>query len=294
MVELLIHLQSPCSPQNFLESLLQRVLESAISNFDLQRYAAYVERRSSQSINSSIPKDRGKGEKGTRSSRAGPIKAFYGRVCAHDQGTASRLLRKIQPQASKLTEAQLKNFLMPLLEELITIVDVSSSEAQECFQSLLTVYIIRTVGKEPKKPSDWARPEEVVSKCYMKCDCCAKLNKFLMDPKAETHKISCKEIWSLKYNYHGFEYFEVESVNSTPVAVAKTLKWWEQKHQKWESGASIALEALRKLPQTKLKECLAHQYNEIIDLRIVKVDDGSTGPEQTRSTVPQKRSRKDL
>ncbi len=303
MVELLIHLQSSGSSQNFLESLLQRILESAISNFDLQRYAAYVESRSWQSIDSSIRKDRGEGEKGTRSTRAGPIKAFYELVCAHDQGTPSRLLGKIQPQASKLTKAQLKNFLMPLLEELITIVDISSSESQECFQSLLTIYIIRTVGKEPKKPSDWARPEEVLSKCYMKCDCYAKMNKFLMDSTAKTHRISCKEIWNLRYNYHWFEYFQVESVDTTPFAVAKTLKWWEQQHQEWESCASIALEALRKLPQAKLKECLAHQYDEIMDLRIVKADDGSTRPEstskvrhryQTRSTVPQKRSRKDL
>ena len=303
MVELLIHLQSPGSSQNFFESLLQRILESAISNFDLQQYAAYVESRSSQSVNSSMRKDHGKGEKGTRSSCAGPIKAFYERVCAQDQGTPSRLLGKIQPQASKLTKAQLKNFLMPLLEELINVVDVSSSEAQECFQSFLTIFITQTVGKEPKKPSDWARPEEVVSKFYMKCNCCAKMNEFLMDPKARTHRISCKKIWYLRCNYHGFEYFDVESVDSTPVAVAKTLKWWEQQHQKWESYASIALEALRKLPQAKLKECLAHQYNEIMDLRMVKVDDGSTRPEstskvrhlyQTRTTVPQTRPRNDL
>ena len=302
MVELLIHLQSPGSSQNFLESLLQRILESAIFNFDLQRYAAYIEIRSSQSVNSSIRKDCGKGEKWTCTTNAGPIKAFYERVCAQDHGTPSRLLRKIQAQASNLTHAQLKNFLMPLLEELITIVDVSSSEAHECFQSLLTIYITRTVGKEPKKPSDWARPEEVMSKCSTKCNCCAKMNDFLMDPKAQTHRISCKKIWDLRYNYHWFDYFKVESVDSTPVAVAKTLKWWEQQHQKWENCASIALEALRKLPQAELKECLAHQYNEIMDLRMVKVD-GPTRPESTskvrdryqnRSTVPQKRSRNDL
>ncbi len=303
MVELLIHLQSPGSSQNFLESLLQRILESAISNFDLQRYAAYVESRSSQSANSSTLEDRGKGEEETRRARAGPIKALYERVCAHDQGTPSRLLGKIQQQASKLTIGQLKNFLLPLLEEMITIMDLSSSESQEWFQSLLTLHITRTVGKEPKKPSDWARPEEVSSERNRECGCFAKINKFLMDPKAKTYRISCKDVINLRYYYEWFNYFEVEEVNGEPVAVAKTTKWWEEHHKIWESYASLALEVLGKLPQDKLKECLAYQYDGIMDLRIVKVDDGSATPEgtskvrhryQTRSTIPQKRSGEDL
>lgn len=109
-------------------------------------------------------------------------------------------------------------------------------------------------------------------------------------------------MWSLKYNYHFFEYFAVEYVDRTPVAVTKTLKWWERQHREWESRASAALEALRKLPQAKLKECLAHQYNNIMDLRMLKVDDASTEPESTREVrrhdqtsliTPSKRSRSD-
>ena len=118
-----------------------------------------------------------------------------------DQGTPFRFLGKIQLQVSKLTEVQLKNFLILLLKELITIVDVLLSEAQKCFQSLLIIYITQTVGKESKRPSDWAHSEEVMAKHFKKCNCCAKMNNFLMNSKTQTHRIFCKHFWDWKYKY---------------------------------------------------------------------------------------------
>lgn len=192
MIELLIYLPSSGRSRMYLESLFRRTLEPVISNFDLQRYATYIMQRYSQRSNCGIRHNSGQGEKETHNIRAGPIKAFYERVCVYEEGTPSRLLKKIQTQASELTQEQLKDFLMPSLEELITLVDNSSSEVQECFQSLVAIYITRLVCKEPKRPSDWARLEEVTSKCYMTCGCCAKMNEFLMDPEARTHRIACK------------------------------------------------------------------------------------------------------
>lgn len=303
MIEILIHLQSPGNSQHFLERLLQRILEPAISNFDLEGYATYVGSRFSHDGYSNTWKGYGKLEKG-QSTRAGPIKAFYERAYAHDWGTASRFLEKLRLQAPELTTKQLHDFLMPLLEDLITVVDVSSSEVQELFQSLLTLYITKKVGKELKKPSDWARPQEVVSKPFLECDCHAKMNEFLLDPNAQTHKISCEHASMLKQHYHWFRYFKVESVNYTPVSVTKSLKWWENQHEDWERRSSTALTALRKFPQDELKKCLAHRYDEIMDLRMMKVDDDSTGgaestsevqhSNQTQSTVPQKRPHSDL
>lgn len=291
IIELLFYFQGYGSSQKFLESLLQRILEPAVSNFDLQQYAAYVEARYSQGLNNTE----------TRNVRAGPIKAFYERVRAYNQDAVSRLLEKIQIQASNITKEQLKNFLMPFIGEIIPTMDVSTFEAQGFFQSLVITYITRTVGKEPKKPSDWTRSEEIGPQCHTDCGCGAKMIDFLMDPKAKTHEISCKKcIWKLKGSFHWFEYFEVEEVDYEPATVTKTEKWWEKHHKEWESRASIALRAIRELPQAELKKCLSDGYDEIMDLRMVKDDDGSAGPESTSkeqhrnqigSIVPQKRLR---
>ena len=299
MVELFLYLQQQNRSGTYLKSLLQRFIEPAISNFDLPRYASYIETRSSRAFKGSLRNSRGQGEKETQSIPGGPIKALYEYVSAHKQETPSRLLQKIQTQASELTVEQSKEFLMSFLEEIMTVVDVSSVGAQRCIQSLVTSYITQTVGKEPKKPSDWARPEEVKPICYRKCADCPKMNTFLRDPELQHHILSCEEPWHLKFKYNYFRYLEVDEVDRTPVAVTKTLKWWEEQHRKWESRASDALEALQKLPQAELKQCLTHRYDEIMDLRAVKVIDDSDesknqGHYETRSTVPQERLRDDL
>ena len=293
IVELFLNLQQQDCSTIYLENLLQRIIESAISNFDLPQYASYIKTRPSRAFAGSLQNS---------CNPRGPIKAFYEYASAHEEGTPSRLLQKIQTQVSGLAVEQLKEFLMSFLEEIITVVDVSSVEVQRCIQTLVTNYITRMVGKEPKKPSDWARPEEVGSKCYQKCDDCSKMNTFLRDSELQRHVSSCKDTWEtfhLETNYHSFKYFEVEKVDRNPIAVVKTLKWWEEQHRKWESRASDALEALRNLPRAELKQCLAHRYDEIMDLRVVKViDDSNEGDDQgcykTRSIAPQKRPRDDL
>lgn len=165
---------------------------------------------------------------------------------------------------------------MPFLEEIITIVDLSSIEAQECIRLLVTTYIDQTVGKEPKKPSDWARPEEMDPQC--ECDDCSEMNAFLQDLELQHYIFSCTDTRHLETRFNYLKYSKVETIDRNPThvnstIVAKTLKWWEEQHQKWESRASDALEALRKLPQASLKHCLAHQYDEIMNLQIVKITD---------------------
>jgi len=80
------------------------------------------------------------------------------------------------------------------------------------------------------------------------------------------------------------------------------MRWWEEHHKEWENRVTIAGKALHRIPQDKLKECLAYRYDEIMDLfRVTEVDHGSAGSKstsgvpglfQTTSVVPQKRTRK--
>ena len=99
------------------------------------------------------------------------------------------------------------------------------------------------------------------------------MNTFLRDPKLQRHTLSFRGTQHLKKEYHSFQYFEVDEVDHKPVAVTKTLKWWEEQHWKWENRASNAFDALQKLPQAELKQCLTHRYDEVLDLCAVKVID---------------------
>ena len=197
------------------------------------------------------------------------------------------MLGKIQTQASELTDKQLQDFLIPLLEDMMTVVDISSSETQECFQSLVTTYITRIVGKEPKRPNDWARPEEATEGCYLKCDACREMQKFLRNPISETHDIHVDNRWHLRCHFGNDLEIGTETMDGlTSLTVTKILQWWEKEHKKWETRASNARETLQKLASSApLKECLAHKYDKIMDLRLLKADRFY----ETKSILPQKR-----
>ena len=297
MVELFFHLQQQHRSDKFLESLLQRIIESAISNFDLPRFASYLKTRLSRDFKGSLQISRGQGEEKPQDNPGGPIRAFFEYITARKHEKVSQWLQKIQTQASETVVEQLKGFLMSFLEELIPAVDLSSLEVQRCIQSLVTAYIMGMVGREPAKPNDWARPDEVIN-CTRDCSDCSVMNMFLMDPKLQHHILSCKDSYHVQAWFGWFKYFKVDEVDRKPVGVTKTLKWWEEKHRDWETRASDAKEALRKLPQAELKQCLSHRWDEIMDLRVVKVTDDSSQSKnqkryETRSTVSKKRPRDD-
>ena len=271
----------------YLDSLLYSIVESAISNFDLCQYAMYIEL-------SKIP-----GVESLSRRYGGPFKAFYEYACAWRQDSSIQLLRRIKDQASELTAEQSNVFLISFLYELIPIVDVSSVEVQECIRSLISVYILRRVGHEPKKPTDWTRLEEMKN-CWRKeaCKDCQKMNAFLKDPELKYLALEGMETYHLESGFEYFKYFDIEKRGWTTIAVTKTLKWWEEDHLKWQTRASSALEALRKLPQDRLKDCLGHEYDDFMDLRMVKVvddppDSNEKGNHSSEpgSSVPQKRAR---
>lgn len=293
MVELLVNLQEKGNSHNLLENLFARVLESAISSFDLKKYDAYIKfwYKKNQSL------------------RAGLIKALCERSCAHDRDYGTRLFIKIQKQTSQLEKEQLDIFMPPVIEGLLPVVDTSFSNIKALFRSFISAHITQFVGNEPEKPIDWSWPEEAKFRCYhigdgTNCINCLKMIEFLENPELKAIELSVNVT---QYSYRGLEldgYIKINNDYSKMVSVVtKLLEWFESKHKAWEDRASIIQEFLRKLPQDKLKECLAHRYDEFMDLRLLKINHGSIGSGstggapghfQTTSLVPQKRSVDDL
>ncbi|KAG8526058.1 uncharacterized protein KY384_000820 [Bacidia gigantensis] len=253
LVELLYRLAQPSQSNIYLESLLQRILSPAFSTFNLSYYALSVKARDSRL-------------KTLQMEIAGPAQQLYQRATAHEGKLPSRFLNKIEDQVPKLTNEQVKEFLTPFLHKMINVIDSSAPQAQKTAQILAATYIQRFVGIEPAKPTDWARPEEIMdpTKCDTKKQCkeCAEMNAFLKDPEQQTFQIPTKpsgEISShLRYRYDYFKNFEQE-------------KGVGKRHTQWEERAAQAVSALQKLPQPGLKECLGKRYDEIVELRAVKV-----------------------
>lgn len=302
MVELLSQSNHQGRLKTYLETLLRNIVESAVSNFDLCQYATYT--ASLISPNQSQSSSRSRGQEASAMSRrlAGPIKAFYEYTSGCKQDLPAHLLQRIQATASELTAEQSNGFLVSFLSELMPVADTSFNEAQSCIRSLIALYIIRTVGHEPKKPTNWTRLEEM-STCSCACDRCSKMNTFLKDPEASYHALGNRD-YHLQYQFHDFKYFDVEKKQTwNPVGVTKTNRWWEEQHPKWQSRAEKVLGAMKKLPQDRLKEYLRDEYDWVMDLRMVKIVDDAVvddaiqsekegkGFSKTKSSVPQKRGR---
>ena len=167
-------------------------------------------------------------------------------------------------------------------------------------QSFATTWALQIVGKEPHKPSDWSRPDEV-KKCYRKCADCALLHEFLVDPEKASRRFEGLDSYHLDDNVS--EECETSTDESDVLTVTKTLRTWEKKHQEWQKRVTKAQEALKQLPELELKAFLAEEFEAIMDLRMVKlqhenpvaeaVSDVEEGTEDVFGERPQKRLRMD-
>ncbi|KAI9684251.1 MAG: hypothetical protein M1822_005724 [Bathelium mastoideum] len=292
VMELLIYSRNPGPSQRFIGNLFRYILESAVSNFKLERYFTFVK---------------------AHYISPGLIKDFYEQIPADKESIRSELLIRIQAQAPALAQEQIKHSLLPLIQDMMTVPDFSSSEAQGFFQSLFITYITRFVGEEPKKPVDWTGTQRIVTEAMIlhsgtrtNCESCLRIKEFLNDPRTETLTVASefKASSHLREPYtSGFGHLKHQWDEQTGTStLTKTLRWWENAHREWEDRASSATSVIKQLPQDRLKECLSQQYDDLTSLRVLRVDYESTShesvctvqnPGQVGFIVPQKRQLSD-
>jgi len=61
---------------------------------------------------------------------------------------------KVKSQIAVLTHSKMDRLVVPLLRQLSPILDLSSLEVCDFYQSVLLTYIERVVQKEPERPRD--------------------------------------------------------------------------------------------------------------------------------------------
>lgn len=242
--------------QESLLNLFRVISEFAILAFDFDFYYAYV-----KSLDYSI-------DPGVL------IRDFYNQTLAYDEHSASNLLRHFSIEASNAKSVTVEKFLLSLMKELLLLANTSSPEVRTCLQSLVEVYITKTVGKEPAKPEDWARSEEV-HECYRGCEVCPMLNEFLKDPKAKekTTALNADSKHHVEWCFRFLEILEIgNGSGEREFRYTKTLKGWEKRHRDWESNVEAAQKNLQALPKDALKEALGDEYDTLMALDSIRID----------------------
>lgn len=271
-IELLLELSNPKNVRKeFLRDLFGVISEFAISTFDFDLYYAYV------------------GPSHYRNT-GGLIRDFYKQALAHDEDSASNLLRRLPNKVSDAKKSTVLGVLWPLMKELLPSVDTGSLEVQTCFQSLVEAYITQTVDEEPSKPEDWARPAEM-SGCYLpECKTCLELDPFLKDPEAKEKTITLTADDRRLVQWY-FDSLETgNGGREGEVRITKTWKGWEKRYRDWELAVKAAQETLQELPKDALKRALGDKYDTLMALDPIRINRSTTqAPDKAQPPARPKR-----
>ncbi|KAI9891013.1 MAG: hypothetical protein M1814_003364 [Vezdaea aestivalis] len=253
------------SCKRYWEALLRRIAEPALSNFDFTRFNYMVSYWASERYN---PRMRNsiQGQFLT----TGPLlQEFYNYLAAYQVSQPQRLLRKLwDSQDTHL----IGNGLIRILKPLLTAVDVKCPEVQDYLQLLLKRYIVSSIGglgEEPKRPTNWARPGEVIPICRANCKHCEKLADWLRDPNAQSLQLSDVAQRHATRLDRRLPYIQIPALRakSQSIIIVKSFRGFETSHQAWINGVSRVKQALQDLPQAELQACLGHEYDDLINVR---------------------------
>ncbi|KAI9891014.1 MAG: hypothetical protein M1814_003365 [Vezdaea aestivalis] len=294
MVELLEEQSSLTGPKDYVRSLLRRISKTVLSNFDLGIFVEYAGKRARKH----------EVTLGYDGLYEGLIRRYYHYSRSYDTNNTSILLERIW---MSVDEKLMKESVIPILNDLLSVVDISSREVRKYYELLVKAYITTFAPKLSEKPTDWARPEEKIVVCDDACERCSDLNKFLSDPKAERHEMSlaCADHVEGSQPLGNLRYLAMvwPTRGSTDVHAWKTLKRWEEQNENRQIAATAALEALRGFSDAeRLKKCLGPDYDDLMnfrnidrfeeEVRLMRVEGQSANEEEIDATcvsLPRKR-----
>lgn len=141
------------------------------------------------------------------------------------------------------------------------------------FQTTLSTYVNRFVGKEPIKSATWARYRRGCG-----CQECKDLDKFLLDPIKSTQSFA--KSYNIRKHYqerldteNGDYNIQGRVPGPTPILTvtkmpAAALRQYTVYHSAWERRCQSTLVKIRSLAdEPRLKEVLGEQFESIIGLK---------------------------
>lgn len=179
----------------------------------------------------------------------------------------NQLVKKLRNGAASLDVDLFNGHFLPLLKSLLhrlkdgnTI--VKDTPLQQLFQHLLTSYIVRYVGAEPKPYEDWTRPTVA---CI--CKDCRSLNSFLSSPVEESRRFARKPERrshpASQIRWNGDVSYEKDK---RAIIFTKASRTRERNHEIWKERCDEAKEHLTALDSDVLKDLLLEYHEPIMSL----------------------------
>ena len=238
-------------------SLLHRVHSSAIAMFSLRSYVQQTQY--SQRLHQHATGKFGMTE-------ADSLLAIYNHI---EETAKGHLLDRVHNQSMEVPEAEA--FFIPFSRGLAASIDEAPPQARGCVSALIEAYLSHKICPAPRKPDDWARPDEIqpVHGYYDTCGCVKKINAFLLDQDASSLEVFCER--SRTFFVHDYRYLDVVRGDNNARTMTKTLRHWDEKNRAWDKQASKALAEIKTIPQQVLEQCLADRYDEIMGLHKYRI-----------------------
>lgn len=188
-----------------------------------------------------------------------------------------QLVAKLKQEAGKADSVALEQVLMPFLRNLPQVmrdqdIPLVTENYQELFKQVISLYVFRYVRREPQRPPNWACPKKGCG-----CKDCVHLDLFLSSPTRQTMEFTTTgpKRNHIEDRVRGLN----EICTSTKMngraphtlILTKTMDWWKSSHDAWSNRCSLALASINSIGIDNLKQLLGDKYDELVDMRQVKL-----------------------
>jgi len=187
----------------------------------------------------------------------------------------TELLDKIGREVFHVTVDDYDKVVYPFLNGLVTVLQAraipfSIPQYQHVFRSAIEAYIQNYVKMEPEAPRDWTR-----SKRGCGCADCRDLDRFLISPTQEVGRFAMAESRRKhleKRVWHTLQESTERGRVPYTLVLRKTNKIeYHSAHDEWQRRCTRAVQQIRDLGEAPLRDLLAERYQELLELRPVKL-----------------------
>lgn len=188
-----------------------------------------------------------------------------------------RFIAKLKEEAGRADSLALEQVMMPFLRHLPQImhdqnIPLVTDNYRDLFKQAISLYIFRYVRREPQPTLNWVCP---IKGCG--CKECVHLDLFLNSPTRQTMEFTTT---GPKRNHIEGLVRDLKEIRASTkkndraphtLILTKSLDWWQSSHDAWSSRCASAREAFDGIGTGNLKQLLGDKYDELINLRQVKL-----------------------